>query len=207
MNKDEIIREEAKRLERLPQRVVATWITEMSPNGGIHSGFPVEIESDRACSEQEMLTQVGLDYVRIPVTDHCPPRLSAVEELVKLVWRLVTPGAEPWLHFHCHAGDGRTTSFLAMYDIIRNAPSTRLSDILTRQALIGPEDLTKIPDESWKAKCARQRQAFLECFYAYVGGGAFTARIDYTTWLVGNPACRYSMENDCTHKCKPDGAE
>jgi hypothetical protein len=53
-------------------------------------------------------------YVRIPVTDHCAPSDAALDEL-RTVANKVTPN--DWVHFHCHGGDGRTTTFLAMYDM------------------------------------------------------------------------------------------
>jgi hypothetical protein len=54
-------------------------------------------------------------YVRIPVTDHCAPADDAIDYLCHLADRVA---ADDWVHFHCHGGDGRTTTFLALYDML-----------------------------------------------------------------------------------------
>jgi hypothetical protein len=56
-----------------------------------------------------------VEYVRIPLTDHCAPSDTALEELVKLRGNV---SDTDWVHFHCHGGDGRTTTFLALYDML-----------------------------------------------------------------------------------------
>jgi hypothetical protein len=56
-------------------------------------------------------------YVRIPVTDHCGPSEAALAALRSRI--PVSPGpSDAWVHFHCHGGDGRTTTFLALYDML-----------------------------------------------------------------------------------------
>ena len=48
-----------------------------------------------------------------------------------------------WFHFHCKAGVGRTTTFMIMYDIIKNGNEVSLHDIIGRQLLlsgISPKD-------------------------------------------------------------------
>ena len=41
-----------------------------------------------------------------------------------------------WLHFHCKAGIGRTTTFMIMYDIVKNCKEVKLNDIIARQVLL-----------------------------------------------------------------------
>jgi hypothetical protein len=55
-----------------------------------------------------------ITYVRIPVTDHCAPTDAAINALRALA---NTVTVNDWVHFHCHGGDGRTTTFLALYDM------------------------------------------------------------------------------------------
>ena len=45
-----------------------------------------------------------------------------------------------WLHFHCLAGYGRTATFMAIYDMMKN-PDVGLSDIVYRQSMTGGENL------------------------------------------------------------------
>jgi protein-tyrosine phosphatase len=73
-------------------------------------------EEDVAVILSTVLAPVVVRYVRIPVTDHCAPSDSALAELFNLEQRL---GGNEWLHFHCHGGDGRTSTFLALFDMLR----------------------------------------------------------------------------------------
>jgi hypothetical protein len=57
-----------------------------------------------------------VQYVRIPVTDHCAPSDTALTALRALAAKVKSTD---WVHFHCHGGDGRTTTFLALYDMWR----------------------------------------------------------------------------------------
>ena len=43
---------------------------------------------------------------------------------------------DTWFHFHCKAGVGRTTTFMIMYDIIKNGNNVSLNDIIGRQVLL-----------------------------------------------------------------------
>jgi hypothetical protein len=56
-----------------------------------------------------------VQYVRIPVTDHCAPDQDALKTLKDLA---AEAPSDAWFHFHCHGGDGRTTTFLMLYDML-----------------------------------------------------------------------------------------
>ena len=56
-----------------------------------------------------------VQYVRIPVTDHCAPDQDALKTLKDLASEAPS---DAWFHFHCHGGDGRTTTFLMLYDML-----------------------------------------------------------------------------------------
>lgn len=73
-----------------------------------------------------------------------------------------------WLHFHCHAGHGRTTTFAVFYDILSN-PAVALDDIVARQYALGGTNLF-IPSkkDNWKSKEIRKRAEQIRKFYAYV---------------------------------------
>src|SRR5580704_17242432 len=47
--------------------------------------------------------------------------------LRKDVWGKVSSGS--WVHFHCHGGDGRTTTFLALFDMLCWQPSGPLPSL------------------------------------------------------------------------------
>jgi len=58
--------------------------------------------------------QPAVGYRRFYATDHCKPDADAKDGF--LAFCRLSKQAD-WVHFHCHGGDGRTTTFLAMYDM------------------------------------------------------------------------------------------
>jgi hypothetical protein len=65
----------------------------------------------------------------------------------------------------------RTTTFLAMHDIINNAPQVTADDILTRQYLLGGVNLgdaTSGDSKSFKYPYAVGCEQFMRAFWLYV---------------------------------------
>jgi hypothetical protein len=104
-------------------------------------------------------------YVRIPVTDHCGPSEAALAALRARIPVSTSP-ADAWVHFHCHGGDGRTTSFLALYDMLcwkqsnDALPPGGVAPFACRQCLLfsyclNPDGCTN-PDGTPCGKCAMQ---------------------------------------------------
>lgn len=115
-------------------------------------------------TEKEVVEALGFRYVRFYVTDRTQPDTETIEAFLDFVDSL--PG-DAWLHFHCRAGHGRTTTFMAMYDVIRN-PGIPAETIIERQHLIGGADLTAMKDEEWKNERIIQRLETLKLFSEYV---------------------------------------
>ena len=115
-------------------------------------------------TEKEVVEALGFRYVRFYVTDRTQPDTETIEAFLDFVDSL--PG-DDWLHFHCRAGHGRTTTFMAMYDMIRN-PGIPAETIIERQHLIGGADLTAMKDEEWKNERIVQRLETLKLFSEYV---------------------------------------
>lgn len=115
-------------------------------------------------TEKEVVEALGFRYVRFYVTDRTQPDTETIEVFLDFVDSL--PG-DAWLHFHCRAGHGRTTTFMAMYDMIRN-PGIPAETIIERQHLIGGADLTTMKDEEWKNERIIQRLETLKLFSEYV---------------------------------------
>ena len=131
-------------------------------------------------TEEQHAYAASCGYARLPATDHVRPRDSVVDTFVAF------DNANPtnmWLHFHCRGGDGRTTTFLAMHDILHNYPNVALNDILARQHLLGGIDLSSAGSDntSFKYPYAVERQQFIQNFALYVSQmkdkGSF-----YMTW-------------------------
>jgi len=127
----------------------------------------------------EMLTtkfRLPVSYRRIPVTDHCAPSDAALEESLEL-WAQADKDPRSWVHFHCHGGDGRTTTFLALFDMLwwkkSTAPLPDLETFSRRQwqlfqYCLDPNGCgsgsTVRPTSDWKSSLAQVRWDVLEDF-------------------------------------------
>lgn len=127
----------------------------VTPTGPVHDPKKVQ-------TEEEVVNAAGWGYFRLTVPDHIKPQTEEVDRFVAFVRDLPS---NTWLHFHCRAGVGRTTTFMAMYDMMRNAKSVSLDDILKRQVAVGGKDLTADDTDADENKADRAK--FLQQFYDY----------------------------------------
>jgi hypothetical protein len=135
-------------------------------HGDGSSVTPQRVTVQHASTERDVVKSDGAHYVRVAVTDHACPLDSAVEEFVIAV-RALPQNA--WAHFHCEAGLGRTTTFMVLYDMLRNANRVSLDDIVQRQKILSEGyDVLQPPDAGdWKAPYAANRAKFVRAFYDY----------------------------------------
>ena len=117
----------------------------------------------RVASEREVVALPAGHYLRLPVTDHLRPSDERIDDFVDFVRRL-SVGAH--LHFHCHGGEGRTTSFMTLYDMLRNAASVSAASILARVRLLGGYCLCFIPPDAHR-DYVLERWALFDRFYRY----------------------------------------
>lgn len=145
-----------------------------------------EIFVEEAQTEKELVEGAGLRYKRIAATDHIWPSPAAVDEFVQFYKSLPE---DIWLHFHCQAGEGRTTEFLAMYDILKN-PAAPLQDILYRQCLLGGSYVAHVEPEGstyWKVPYYVEKAKHIALFYRYVQeneGAGFA--VSWSAWLLAH---------------------
>jgi protein-tyrosine phosphatase len=134
--------------------------------GIIEETSPITVNVQSVYNEQQLVEQNHIKYVRIRVSDHRAPSHEAVLNFVNIMRTI--PG-DARLYFHCKAGRGRTTTFMAMVDIMRNAKEVSFADIVARQHLMGGINLTKKQTKKVAVivKEAQIRLEFLEKFYAY----------------------------------------
>src|SRR5262249_24008003 len=110
----EIEADETKRLQELLQKKNITLQHILSkPQDVIETSEPQKIDATRVATEKALTESYKVGYIRIPVTDHFPPSKDQVERFLAFV-RTLPPNS--WLHFHCAAGEGRTTTFMSLYD-------------------------------------------------------------------------------------------
>lgn len=128
---------------------------------------PITIFSRVVGTERELCEKVGVEYKRFAAADMQFPAPEVVDEFILFVANLPD---NAWLHFHCQAGHGRTTTFLVMYDIMRNY-DVSLEDICKRQYLLGGSNLLLEPEgDDWYSKMARDRAKKIRLFYEFVQG-------------------------------------
>ena len=145
-----------------------------------------EIFVEEAQTEKELVEGAGLRYKRIAATDHIWPSPAAVDEFVQFYKSLPE---DVWLHFHCQAGEGRTTEFLAMYDILKNS-AVPLQDILYRQCLLGGSYVAHVEPEGstyWKVPYYVEKAKHIALFYRYVQeneGAGFA--VSWSAWLLAH---------------------
>jgi protein-tyrosine phosphatase len=120
--------------------------------------------------------------VRITVTDHTRPFDDEVDRFILAV-RALPDSA--WAHFHCEAGLGRTTTFMVLYDMLRNANRVSLEDIVGRQRILSNGYDVLLPDEpgNWKAPYAADRAEFVRAFYNYARANPNGRPELWTEWL------------------------
>lgn len=142
-----------------------------------------EIFVEEAQTEKELVEAAGLRYKRITATDHIWPAPAAVDDFVHFYKNLPE---DVWLHFHCQAGEGRTTEFLVMYDILKN-PAVPLKDILYRQCLLGGSYVAHVepPDSTyWKVPYYVEKAKHIALFYRYVQENEETGfSVSWSEWL------------------------
>jgi protein-tyrosine phosphatase len=121
---------------------------------------------EQASTERELVEANHAAYVRLTVTDHARPLNEEVDRFILAVRALPENG---WAHFHCEAGRGRTTTFMVLYDMLRNAARVPMEDIVRRQQLLGYDYdvLRPAAPGDWRAPYTNDRIAFVRAFYNY----------------------------------------
>lgn len=145
---------------------------------------PQEITVSSALTESEFVTSHGVKYVRISATDHSWPNAENIDRFIRF-YKTLPKNA--WLHFHCQAGEGRTTAYMIMYDMMRNGKNVSFDDIIKRQILIGGQDILKTKatkaKDAWKNELYEEKVKFIAKFYEYVTQTPDDLPITWSEWL------------------------
>ncbi|MBA3720829.1 MAG: hypothetical protein H0W88_00335 [Parachlamydiaceae bacterium] len=161
----EIKADEQKRFAALP-RICFIWAKIKFFGKKFHIRLPTFISSKS--TEEDVVKKAGLEYHRIPITDLDKPTDATVDKIINLI----NSNPNAWLHFHCYVGKGRTTTILAMHEMLKNAKTRTFNEIIKEQKEKDGEDLLKISFQAdGKVKPKHKNNAarldFLKSFYSY----------------------------------------
>jgi hypothetical protein len=179
----EVLADERSRIEALAKSgsAVVTRVFAKDAEGRLTDFRIEETTFGLAQSEEHLAAKLGLGYLRIPVSDHSRPLDQDVDRFILFV-RDLAP--DTWLHFHCHAGDGRTTTFMLLYDMLRNAETVGLEELAARQHLLGGVDVLHTPHADWKEALYHERAAFFSRFFEYARTRDFKT-VSWSEYLAG----------------------
>ncbi len=155
---------------------------EEKKTGHIHRVTTRSVAISRVENPKQFVERMGLAYRRFFIPDHRRPTPKQVDEFLSLVEGLPK---NAWLHFHCRAGRGRSSTFLIMLDIMHNARNVPLIEIIDRHHLIGSIDFgARAIVPGWKRKSGARRRTFIRAFYNYAKDKRHGyGRNSYSKWL------------------------
>ena len=137
-------------------------------------------------SEKEAVESLGMKYQRFYFIDHISPIIkdnAEVDEFINFVRGLPE---NAWLHFHCAAGKGRTSSFMIMYHMLMH-PELSLDEIIDYQAKFGGLDFHKF-SKAWKQESYSERVNFFKKFKKYIDAeDGYNANIAWAKWQTAHP--------------------
>ncbi|BCZ46309.1 exported protein [Clostridium gelidum] len=164
LTKEQVLLDENSKLNNIKLNVPITFY-----NHDNITIVPTEVNN-----ENQLVNSKSLSYIRIPVTDGKIPTDDMVDYFVDLVKLQPT---SIWFHFHCKEGIGRTTTFMIMYDMIKNSKEVMADDIIKRQLL-----LANFNEDDIKSFYNDERVIFLENFYKYSKEASNNFNIKWSDW-------------------------
>lgn len=84
-------------------------------------------------SEETLIKANEDNYIRVTATDTKVPTAINVDSFLA---QIEDSAEDSWFHFHCKEGIGRTTTFMTIYDIMKNGKTVPLEDIVNRQIVL-----------------------------------------------------------------------
>lgn len=125
-------------------------------------------------NENQLVSSKSLSYNRITVRDGGIPTDDMVDYFVEVI---KNQPKNSWLHFHCKQGIGRTSTFMIMYDIMKNNKEVSFDDIVKRQL-----SLANFEENTTESFYNSERIEFLKKFYEYCKTNGDTYNIKWSVW-------------------------
>jgi protein-tyrosine phosphatase len=120
-------------------------------------------------SEETLLKGEKINYLRLPCPDHTSPSYKSILDLAYFTQNTFD-AQNDYIHFHCHGGKGRSTTFSVIFDMFIRLEHSVLNKISFETLLdfhreSGGKDLATHPTEGWKVELAEERYNILGQLY------------------------------------------
>lgn len=164
LTKEAIMQDELKKLKGIKLNIPTSFYNH--PDKTI---IPLKVQD-----ESTLVNSRSLAYVRIPVTDGKIPEDQMVDYFVDFA---KANAKNSWLHFHCKEGIGRTTTFMIMYDMMKNSKVVSKDDIIKRQLILAnfnPKEISSFYNN--------ERTSFLGKFYRYCKSNNDSYSQKFSSW-------------------------
>lgn len=90
-------------------------------------------ENAFAQTEKQMVSQLGMQYIKISNNDHESPTIEDAEIFIHNIKQFLHNQNYTFL-IHCNAGQGRTTFYAIVLDMLMNGNNDSFDEIITRQS-------------------------------------------------------------------------
>lgn len=157
-----------KQLRR--QQIVTVNVVNDNKQNEILEAKAIPIPVEKVQSEQNVAKQFRLQYIRFRAPEQGEPNAKEVDYFIKLV-RSIPTGT--WIYFHCREGVEPTTTFMMMYDMIKNANHLSFATMVARQHKMVGHDLQQQPNT----------KHFLKEFYHYCRKNNDGFHTSWSEWL------------------------
>ncbi len=118
-------------------------------------------------TEQDLVKAKGAQYYRVPITDYRYPDLDIEIDSFLDIYDSIK-GSNPIFYVHCKGGKGRTSTFVLMLDMLKNASRHSLTEIHNRHLGTGNRNMLHTsPHNDYKACYSMERLKFLVLFHAF----------------------------------------
>lgn len=177
---DEVLSEEAALIAELSRQSEVTLLRYKDVKKGTVPPHSIILQNPAAVSERDVVESTGTVYVRFTITDHVKPGREDIDRFIHVVQQM--PG-NAWLHVHCKGGKGRTTTAMAMYDMLHNAQDVPVEDIIHRHKVLGPGcDLLATGGREELRGFKQDRKEFLFAFHEYAKANPLGYPQNWSAW-------------------------
>jgi protein-tyrosine phosphatase len=164
LTKEQVLQDEANKLKSIKLNVPIT----------LYNHPKVPLIPTSVQDENQLVGSKNLSYNRITVRDGGIPTDDMVDYFIESIKTLPK---DSWLHFHCKQGIGRTSTFMIMYDMMKNYKVASAEEIIKRQiALANYKETT---EESFYNP---ERIGLLNKFYEYCKANGDNFNVKWSEW-------------------------